>query len=284
MLPWNHAARTALLLVLVATAATSQSGRAAPDRRVLDWSASRRWVHIDNVDPAKVQAFENARRGWLDALRTKDGMLDDVRPLFWEGRGDDARTFFTFYPFANFAELDARRETALATNQLAGKQAVERYDEGDAALVAPHLSQIWRRSPSLDYVPPGAADLTELNALAGRIEFQEEDLQREEKTRAVWKVVRDCLASRRHPIACRTFWSEFGSGELVRIWLAPDARTLREAPSLDSEVRAAPVEVRVKTEVTPELVAQFVAVKRGEWERFATAVTDWELREYGKLF
>jgi glutamine synthetase len=32
--------------------------------------------------------------------------------------------------------------------------------------------------------------------------------------------------------------------------------------------------------IGPELVAQFVAVKRGEWEKFAAAVTDWELRTY----
>lgn len=32
--------------------------------------------------------------------------------------------------------------------------------------------------------------------------------------------------------------------------------------------------------IGPELVAQFVAVKRGEWERFSTAVTDWELKTY----
>ncbi|MGE0811869.1 MAG: glutamine synthetase family protein [Vicinamibacterales bacterium] len=32
--------------------------------------------------------------------------------------------------------------------------------------------------------------------------------------------------------------------------------------------------------IGPGLVAQFVAVKRGEWEKFAAAVTDWELRTY----
>jgi glutamine synthetase len=30
----------------------------------------------------------------------------------------------------------------------------------------------------------------------------------------------------------------------------------------------------------PELVAQFVAVKRGEWRKFTAAVTDWELKTY----
>jgi len=32
--------------------------------------------------------------------------------------------------------------------------------------------------------------------------------------------------------------------------------------------------------VGPELVAQFTAVKRGEWSKFVAAVTDWELKTY----
>lgn len=32
--------------------------------------------------------------------------------------------------------------------------------------------------------------------------------------------------------------------------------------------------------IGPELVAQFVAVKRGEWSKFTAAVTDWELKTY----
>jgi len=32
--------------------------------------------------------------------------------------------------------------------------------------------------------------------------------------------------------------------------------------------------------IGPDLVAQFAAVKRGEWSRFSAAVTDWELKTY----
>ena len=33
-----------------------------------------------------------------------------------------------------------------------------------------------------------------------------------------------------------------------------------------------------------ELVAYLLTIKRSEWSRFLTAVTDWEQREYGSLF
>jgi glutamine synthetase len=32
--------------------------------------------------------------------------------------------------------------------------------------------------------------------------------------------------------------------------------------------------------VGKEVVAQFVAVKRAEWDKFTAAVTDWELKYY----
>jgi glutamine synthetase len=32
--------------------------------------------------------------------------------------------------------------------------------------------------------------------------------------------------------------------------------------------------------IGPEMVGQFVAVKRAEWAKFAAAVTDWELKYY----
>ena len=34
------------------------------------------------------------------------------------------------------------------------------------------------------------------------------------------------------------------------------------------------------TALGSELVAQHLAVKRAEWERYMSATTDWELREY----
>jgi len=59
------------------------------------------------------------------------------------------------------------------------------------------------------------------------------------------------------------------------------SHTDRRAPeSLAAALDALEADTALVEAVGPELVAQFVEVKRAEWARFAMAVTDWELREY----
>ena len=45
-------------------------------------------VHIDHVDPATVEVFESARRGWLSVLHTA-GDPPDGRPLLLSGDASD---------------------------------------------------------------------------------------------------------------------------------------------------------------------------------------------------
>ncbi len=51
-------------------------------------------------------------------------------------------------------------------------------------------------------------------------------------------------------------------------------------PDLNAALDALEADTEFVDAVGSEMVAQFVAVKRAEWERFAGAVTDWELNEY----
>jgi len=224
-------------------------------RRAPDWSAPYRWVHIDNLDAAKAPVFEDARRKWLAALHREKGTLDDGRMLFWHSKSGDPQTFFTFYPFTKYADLDARRATALQTNELAGKEAVDAYRAGDVALVPPHRTEVWQRDPDFDFAAPGNEKLDEATANAGRIEMQQEDLQRGERIAELWKQMRDALAQQRYPLVCRAFRSAFGSGQIVRMWMARDAETLRSAPSLDTAIAATLGEAKGKA-----LLAEWTAL------------------------
>ena len=123
--------------------------------RDLDWSGSWRWVHIDNVDAAQASVFESARHGWLQVLERDGVRLGDGRPLFWSARGDSVDTYLTFYPFTRWVDLDTRGEMVQHTQEVVGEEAVKAYDAGDAALVPPHMSQIWRRRPAADVVWAG---------------------------------------------------------------------------------------------------------------------------------
>ena len=57
--------------------------------------------------------------------------------------------------------------------------------------------------------------------------------------------------------------------------------TVRSLPlSLDQAVSALEADEVLREGLGPELVRVYAALKRGEWERFANAVTDWEWDEY----
>jgi glutamine synthetase len=51
-------------------------------------------------------------------------------------------------------------------------------------------------------------------------------------------------------------------------------------PSLSAALDALEADTEFVEAIGAEMVAQFTAVKRAEWERFAGTVTDWELNEY----
>jgi hypothetical protein len=158
----------------------------------LDWNAPYRWVHFDNTGPDPSGVFEKARVEWLQALRQGDSLLADGRALFWSHRSKEHSTYFTFYPFTRFGELDARRDAVRATQAVVGKDALARYDLGDAVLVPPHYSQIWRRSPDNDYVPAGSEALTERTAACGWFEFRTPSFVEDAAVDSLWKKAARC--------------------------------------------------------------------------------------------
>jgi hypothetical protein len=216
-----------VLLVVGALAVGAQKAASQSTHAALDWAAPYRWVHVDNIAAERTQVFEAARHGWLKSLRQGDSLLADGRPLFWEHRGDDHSTFYTFYPFTRFGELDARREAILKTQRVVGREALDRYDSADSVLIPPHYSQIWRRAAGFDYVPPGGDSLTEKTAACGWLEFRTPDFYHGDESDSLWKEISAALTAENYPLACRSFWNVYGTGDLIRIWLAPDSTTSR---------------------------------------------------------
>jgi hypothetical protein len=224
------------MLVLLAGCESTTSDRAPAMPAALDWNAPNRWVHVDNIAKDRIALFEGARQRWLLALHRDGAHLTDGRALFWSGDHGDVRTYLTFYPFTNFADLDARARTAKVTQGIVGKAAVDDYDSGDAALVPPHYTQIWIRRNAEDFVSPIAGDLSELSAGSARVQIQQLDFARSERAEAVWNEVKAALEKARYPLTCRTFTAWYGDGRTERLWLAPDVQSLQAAPSLRAAI------------------------------------------------
>jgi hypothetical protein len=235
--------------------------------RDLDWQAPNRWVHVDNLDAQKAAAFEAARRGWLAALHVDGNLLGDGRPLFWHARSTPAgQTFFTFYPFAKLTDLDARREMIKQTQALVGEAAVQQYDTGDAALVSPHYSQLWRRVADFDVAGPATTSLNELTAATGRLEVHTVDIVQWDAFEQAWRRVADALVAAGYPLACRAFANSYGKGEYMLWWLAPDAAAYAGAPPV-REVVARQLGEAQSAEIFAVLDRAFPVVESYEVER-----------------
>lgn len=225
----------AMVLALAPAGSAVAADGAAPamaSHRDLDWTAPNLWAHVDNLDPALAPQFVVARLGWLAALRQDDGsLLGDGRALFWEA---DGRAFYSFYPFAGWPGFEARREMVARTQETVGKPAVEAYDSGDVALVSPHYSQVWRRSPGSDITTPVTSALTEVTAAVGRLEMHDIHITQWDVYEQAWGQVAAILQANDYPLACRTFRSSFGRGEYMTWWLASDAATYASAPTVEA--------------------------------------------------
>jgi len=222
-------------LLLFATTVMAQTR--LQSHRDLDWEAPRRWVHVDNVVPQKAALFERARLEWLSVLQTGDSLLGDGRPLFWYANGNRLHTYFTFYPFRTWPDLDARAKMVEATNNVVGKDALERYNTGDSGLVSPHYSQIWRRSNDDDIVWSGTDQLSELTAAVGRLDVHMPNLQQSDTIDSLWKEIKTALVAQKYPLACRAYDSIYGKGQNMMLWLAPDSTAYRKAPSIESALK-----------------------------------------------
>jgi glutamine synthetase len=62
--------------------------------------------------------------------------------------------------------------------------------------------------------------------------------------------------------------------------VAPASTDVHAPEDLAAALTALEADVALVDAVGGELVANFVGIKRAEWERFTAAVTDWELKEY----
>jgi hypothetical protein len=201
----------------------------------LDWYASKRWIHVDNVDSALAPLFENARKGWLAALRKGDHLLGDGRPLFWNAHHGKVQTYFTFYPFGKWADMDSRADMATRTDKIVGDSTVNAYDIGDSALVPPHYSEMWRRLGSFDIVSSASDSLTDLTGNVGRLEFHQMDENKWDEFTKAWKEVKAALVAAKYPLTCRVYSNMYGNsgGQFVVFWLALDTPAYHAAPPVN---------------------------------------------------
>ena len=195
-------------------------------------STTRLLVHVDTLDPQKVQQFEEARVRFVKLLRERH--TSDRRGLYIK---IGSHTYYSVMSFGAWGELDRLRvERKRALEPLGA--AVGEYDRlSDDSLIFPHASEIWSAEPSLSYLPTGMR-LEDAQMLVI------EDVKPTADYEAAWKPIAAALAQAKYPIERRTFFSAYGSGRVLSFWLAPSRALLQAAPTIEQALVAAVGEAR----------------------------------------
>jgi len=175
----------------------------------------RRKVHIDNLDPAKVGQFEQARKDWV-AWIAAHHVSDPWGGTILQVGGS---TFLTLRSFTNWAELDAK-----PTGTLDPKAQKLYNDRSDDALVPPHHSEIWVREPALDYA---AIEPSGFGAISYDL------IKLDDSYEKAWGEIVKELVAAKYPVSRVAFFDQYGSGKLVSLWLAPTKAAFTSAPTID---------------------------------------------------
>jgi hypothetical protein len=206
---------TRLILVAAVAAAATVAGCAStqpPPARLL--------VHVDTIDPPKLQQFENARVRWVAALHEKQ--KSDRRGLYLK---IGTNTYYSVVSFGRWRELEGISAQRRKATQAMGAAASE-YDRlCDETLVYPHASEIWSAEPALSYLPTG-------RRLGDAVELVIEEVRPTADYEAAWKPIAAALAQAKYPVERRSFFSSYGTGRVLSFWLAPSAAVLRAAPTV----------------------------------------------------
>jgi hypothetical protein len=176
----------------------------------------RRRVHVDHLDAKKVEQYVRARRAWVASVASRRA-VDPWGGTFLQVGGS---TFLTVRAFDTFAELDVKP----APGALDAKAQAAYNRDSDDALVPPHHSELWVRDADGDL---GEHEL----AGVGRIVFEQRALDTTASDEA-WAEIRGVLTAK-YPLRRLAFFSQYGSGRSVTLWLAPDEATWKRAPTVD---------------------------------------------------
>jgi hypothetical protein len=195
---------------------------------------SRLLVHVDTLDPQKVQQFESARVRWVTLMRTSH--KTDRRGLYLK---IGSNSYYSVTSFGAWRELDEVREQRRKTGAQLGAAADE-YDRlSDEGLVFPHTSEIWSAEPALSYLPTG-------RRLTEAVTVVIEDVKPTADYEAAWKPIAAALAQAKYPIERRAYFANYGSGRTLSFWLAPSAAVVKAAPTLLQALTTAVGEERAR--------------------------------------
>ncbi len=206
------------LILVAATVAAGCASTQPPPVRLA--------VHVDTLDPQKIQQYESARVRWVAQLRDKH--KSDRRGLYLK---IGSNTYYSVVTFGRWRELDEVSQLRRKVNAQMGAATDEYTRLCDDSLIFPHASEIWSEEPALSYLPTG-------RRLTDAVELVIEDVKPTADYEAAWKPIAAALAQAKYPVERRSYFSGYGTGRVLSFWLAPSRAVRDTAPTVEQALES----------------------------------------------
>jgi hypothetical protein len=184
----------------------------------------RLFVHVDTLDPDKLQQYEQVRVQYVSVLRARH--TSDRRGLFLK---IGTNTYWSVMSFGRWRELEQIGDERAKVTRALASESKEYSRLCDETLVFPHASEIWGEEPALSYVPTG-------RRLQDAVQVVIEDVKPTADYEAAWQPIAAALAQAKYPLERRTYFSSYGTGRVLSFWMAPSVAVLKAAPTVEQAV------------------------------------------------
>jgi len=240
-------------LVLVTPALVAQ------DAPAQDGPAAYITVHIDNIDPAHMMAYEANSKQWVDAFGAAGAGPD----YYWRGY-QSGYSYAWVSDLANYAWLDGTEDREKMIGEKLGEGKMDELMAGGGDAILDHYTEIWKYQPELSYMPEGFSPdgMKAVNVSTVSVKPSMGKQYRE--------VVKEAVAALQKIKADKNwvaYSTPFGAGTYAYVSWAPDRSALHSGADMGDLMNEA-----LGDEASMDLYKRYLDCVAGEEER------DWRAR------
>lgn len=107
-------------------------------------------IHYDTIDPAKMTAWEENAKAWVDAFAGAEAGED----FYWRGY-QSGFTYAWVSDMPNYTWLDGMGDREKVIGEKMGEEKMGQLMAGGSGAIVEHHSEIWKYEPDLSYAPEG---------------------------------------------------------------------------------------------------------------------------------
>jgi len=217
-------------------------------------------VHIDNIDPAQMTAYEANNKDWVEAFKAAEAGSD----YYWRGY-QSGFSYAWVSDLPNYSWLDGNQEREKMLGEKLGEGKMEELMAGGGSAILDHYSEIWKYQADLSYMPEGF-DTAEMGSISVSTVSVKPSMSKE--YREVVKEAIAALKTIKADVNFVAYSTPYGAGSYAFVTFGKDRGALHSGPEMGALLTEALGEEKSK-----DLFKRYLGSVASEEER------DWRIRK-----